>query len=183
MQKLTGCGAHLREKNGSDFQFQVRNLFQIHEGSPSFGFSEPWQYTTLPEDRRLNDAKLGPDLCIIHTKDHFDFFIRGCLGIPIRGVDDPFLWGVWISVSAEAFRRYGDTWDDPVETDEYCGWLCSKVSLYPDSLGLEAIARPQLNGQRPMITLEPSDHPLSVDCREGLTIERAQEMAEQLVHR
>ena len=168
---------------GAIFSFKCATCSRIHEGSPSFAFSEPWQYTTLPEDRRLKDAKLGSDACIIHKDGHFDFFIRVCLGIPIRGVDDPFLWGVWISVSEENFRRYDDTWDSPVETDEYFGWLCSKVSLYPDTLGLKTLARPQLNGQRPMITLEPTDHPLSVDCREGLTIERAQEMAEQLVHR
>jgi len=82
-----------------------------------------------------------------------------------------------------SFRRYGDTWDNPVETDEYFGWLCSKVSLYPDTLGLKTLAHPKSNGRRPTITLEPTDHLLSVDCREGLTIGRAQQMAEQLMHR
>jgi hypothetical protein len=136
----------------------------------------------LSEDRRLNDAKLGPDLCIIHNDGQFDFFIRVCLGMPIRGIDQPFLWGVWISVSEESFRRYGDTWDNPVETDEYFGWLCNKLSpCYPDTFGLKTLAHPKLNGQRPMITLEPTDHSLSVDFREGLAVEQAQKMAEQFM--
>ena len=144
----------------------------------------PSQYEWLPKDERSENAKLGPDFCIIHNEGHFDFFIRVCLAIPIRGIEDPFLWGVWMSVSESDFRRYGDTWDNPVETDEYVGSLCNDLSPpYSNTLGLNAFARPQLNGQRAMITLESSDHPLSVDSREGLTIERAQQIAEECRHR
>jgi hypothetical protein len=168
---------------GGIFSFKCASCSRIHEGSPSFEFAEPWQYQMLPEDERLNNAKSGPDLCIINTAGHFDFFIRVCLEIPIRGIDQPFLWGVWISVSESNFRRYGDTWDNPVVTDEYFGWLCNKLSPYPDTLGLKALAHPKTNGRRPMITLEPTDHPLSVDFRDGLTIERAQQIAEQFMHR
>ncbi|MDE2331983.1 MAG: DUF2199 domain-containing protein [Bradyrhizobium sp.] len=57
------------------------------------------------------------------------------------------------------------------------------TGYYPDTLGLNTLAHPKPNGQRPMITLEPTDHPLAVDFRDGLTIERAQQMAEQLMHR
>jgi hypothetical protein len=155
----------------------------IHEGSPSYGFSEPWHYHNLSEDQRANIAELSQDVCLIKDSDQVDCFIRVCLEVPIIGVDNPFLWGVWISVSKENFKRYNETWDNPVETDEYFGWLCTKLPLYPDTLGLKTLARPRLNGQRPSIMLEPTDHPLSVDFREGITIERAQEMAEQLTHR
>ena len=135
---------------GAIFSYKCATCSKVHEVSPSFAFTEPWQYTTLSEEQRLNDAKLGADICIIHASGHFDFFIRVCLEIPIKGVDQPFLWGVWISVSESSFRRYGDTWDNPVETDEYFGWLCSKVSLYPDTLNLKrSRIRDQMGRGRP----------------------------------
>jgi hypothetical protein len=168
---------------GAIFSFKCSKCSSIHEGSPSFEFVMPSQYERLPKEERQDNAKLGPDFCIIHTAGHFDFFIRVCLGIPIRGADGLFLWGVWILVSESDFRRYGDTWDDPVETDEYAGELCNDLSPYPDTLGLKAFAHPQRNGQRPMITLEATDHPLSVDFREGLTIEQAQQLAEACMRR
>jgi len=37
-------------------------------------------------------------------------------------------------------------------------------------------------GQRPLIVLEETDHPLSIEQREGMTIARAQEFAGLLVH-
>jgi hypothetical protein len=37
-------------------------------------------------------------------------------------------------------------------------------------------------GQRPLVELEPTDHPLAVEQREGITIARVQEFAELLQH-
>lgn len=39
---------------------------------------------------------------------------------------------------------------------------------------------PRADGIRPYIELEPTDHPLAVEFREGITMERVQEIAEQL---
>lgn len=39
---------------------------------------------------------------------------------------------------------------------------------------------PRSNGIRPFVELEPTDHPLAVEFRDGVTIERVQEIAEQL---
>jgi hypothetical protein len=167
---------------GGIFSYKCATCSRIHEGSPSYGFAEPWHYHILSEDQRANIAKLSEDACIIKDSDQVDYFIRVCLEVPIIAVEQPFVWGVWISLSEDNFRRYNETWDSPVETDEYFGWLCTKLPFYPDTLGLKTLARPRPNGQRPTITLEPTDHPLSVDFREGVTIARAQEIAEQLAH-
>jgi hypothetical protein len=37
-------------------------------------------------------------------------------------------------------------------------------------------------GQRPRIELEPTDHPLAVEQRQGITRERVQEIAEIVLH-
>jgi hypothetical protein len=40
-------------------------------------------------------------------------FVRACLEIPIHGVSEPFLWGVWVSLSQKNFDRYVTTYDHP----------------------------------------------------------------------
>lgn len=167
---------------GGIFSYRCVTCDKVHEGVPSYGFAAPWHYHTLSDEQRLNLARLSDDVCLIKDEDHVDFFIRVCLEVPIVGIEQPFLWGVWISLSEDNFRRYDQTWDSPVVTDEYFGWLCTRLPLYPDTIGLKTTARPRLNGQRPLIALEPTDHPLAVDFREGITIERAQQMAGQLAH-
>ena len=37
-------------------------------------------------------------------------------------------------------------------------------------------------GLRPLVELEPADHPLAVERLEGITMERLQELAERLLH-
>jgi len=37
-------------------------------------------------------------------------------------------------------------------------------------------------GVRPVVELEPTDHPLAVEQRTGITVARVQEFAEQLLH-
>ena len=55
------------------------------------------------------------DQCII---DQQWFFIRGCLDIPILGSDEPFLWGLWVSVREEVFDQIEDCWE--VQGREQC---------------------------------------------------------------
>ncbi len=40
----------------------------------------------------------------------------------------------------------------------------------------------QAVGQRPLIELEPTDHPLAAEQRAGITLARVQEIAETLLH-
>ncbi|SFF35346.1 hypothetical protein SAMN05421541_109131 [Actinoplanes philippinensis] len=37
-------------------------------------------------------------------------------------------------------------------------------------------------GRRPLIELEPSDHPLAVEQRTGITLDRVRQIAETLLH-
>ena len=149
----------------------------MHEGSPSFSFPSPLTYNSLSEEEKT-DAHLGTDLCYIED----DRFIRVCLEIPIIGVEQPFMWGVWVSLSQHNFARYRDTYDEPVVTDEYFGWFCNCLPFYPDTINLKTLVHPRAGGIRPYIDLEPTDHPLSIDYRNGISISRAQEIAEHVMH-
>ena len=61
----------------------------------------------------------------------------------------------------------------------FFGWLCTRIAYYPaDTCGLKTMAHFQDGNLRPLIVVEPTDHPLAVDQREGITLEKAW----QIVH-
>jgi hypothetical protein len=65
----------------------------------------------------------------------------------------------------------------------YFGWLSTELPLYqPSTLSLKARVHTQPVGQRPFIEVEPTDHPLAVEQRTGITLARVQEIAEALLH-
>lgn len=163
------------------FAFRCNDCGAIHEGSPSFGFDAPWHYTTLDEaDKRT--ATLGKDTCVITHEEGVDRFVRGVLEVPIHGVEEPFLWGVWASLSEESYRRCLDTWGDPDEAESWFGWFCNRLPFYPDTINLKCRVHPRKGGIRPWIELAPGDHPLAVDFNQGISLARAQQIAEAVHH-
>ena len=49
----------------------------------------------------------------------------------------------------------------------YFGWLCTRLPLYPDTGPRRPTFIPDQCNQRPFIELEPTDHPLAVEQRNG----------------
>jgi len=130
-------------------------------------------------------GKLGSDLCLIKHNEGTDYFIRTILEIPIHGIEEPFTWGVWVSLSEKSYARYAETYDNPVEGDGFFGWLCNRLPSYPDTLALATDVHVQLGGLRPTLHLHHGDadeHPLVIDQRQGISIARAQEIAELISH-
>jgi hypothetical protein len=167
---------------GAIFSYKCSSCSKIHEGSPSFAFRGPDPYLEQPQEVR-DAGRLDSDYCVYEDEDGPHFFIRVCLEIPIHGVEAPFLWGVWASVSKQNFHRYADTFSTPDTADSYFAYLCNYLPYYEKTYALKAQVRPRENPHRPRLTLERTDHPLSVDFHEGITIERAQQIAEAAVHR
>ena len=164
------------------FAFRCSCCGELHEGSPSIGFDAPLHYAELDAAEREAQVRLGSDLCTIDHDDHRDHFVRACLEIPIHGHAEPFVWGVWVSLSAENFARYRDTWEAPETTDRYFGWLCNRLPGYPDTVNLKTMVHPRGDGLRPWVEPEPGNHPLAVDYHAGLSVARAQALAEQVFH-
>jgi hypothetical protein len=151
-----------------------------HAGTPQrFAFDAPWPWYTTPKPQRELYCTLTPDHCILFDQD---FFVRGCLEIPIIGNREPFVWGVWVSLTKEHFEQYR-LHPNPVGGEEsYFGWLCSRIQMYPDTLLLKTHAH-RREGLQPFIELELTDHPLTVEQRTGITRERAREIAELYEHK
>ena len=52
------------------------------------------------------------------------------------------------------------------------GWFSNRLKGYPETLNLKCQVRPRSGRQRPLIELEPTDHPLAVEQRDGITLDR-----------
>jgi len=163
------------------FAFKCRKCSKIHEGSPSYGFDAPWHYSCLRVEEKVN-AELKSDTCVISHDEGVNRFIRAVLEVPIHGVDQPFMWGVWVSLSEKSFARYLDTWDDPDESDSYFGWFCNRLPYYEDTINLKTQVRPRRGGIRPFLELERSGHLLAEHFLDGISVQQAQEIAETIVH-
>jgi hypothetical protein len=163
------------------FAFECATCGKVHEGSPSYGFSSPWYYAQLSEPDRAN-ASLSDDTCTITDEGHTDYFVRAVVEVPIHGVEDGFLWGVWVSLSKASFDRYVATYNDPDESDTYFGWFSNRLPFYPDTIGLKTQVHPRKGGLRPFLEIERAGHPLAEDLADGISVERAQHIAETFIH-
>jgi hypothetical protein len=157
---------------------------QQQNGLPlDFFASAPDQWFNMPEERLSNpDNRLDENLCMIGGKD---FFVRGCVEVPIVDREEKFTLGLWVSVAEDNFKRVLDLWTAEVENEPpMFGLLCNDVSLYPAStptLGLKTSVRLRNNNQRPAITLEPTDHPFAADQRNGVSLAKVEEMVAALL--
>lgn len=140
-----------------------------------------WDFVSDAE-RAASD--LGDEQCILQADGQRHFFVRACLDVPIRSTGRDFTWGVWVSLSEISFQEMSDQWEDPSRTSlgPYFGWLCTRIPGYPDTVLLKTMVHQREVGQRPTVELEPTDHPLSVDQRDGIEPARLQEIVRELLH-
>jgi hypothetical protein len=119
---------------------------------------------------------LSEDFCVL---DGEHYFVRCILEIPIIGsAGQRFAYGVWSTLSEKNFRIYAETFDsgEQGELGPWFGWFSNRLKGYPDTLNLKNHVHPQHGRQRPWIELEPTDHPLAVEQRNGITLERLLEI-------
>ncbi|MDA0184832.1 DUF2199 domain-containing protein [Solirubrobacter phytolaccae] len=126
------------------------------------------------------ESELEADRCVVRGQE---FFIRGVVRLPVLDGDDDLDLRVWVSVGADDFERAVDLWDVPGRETEppYFGWLTTELPAYTRStlhLKTRVLTRPP--GVPSLIVLEPSDHPLAVEQREGITEARAEAIAARL---
>ncbi len=149
----------------------------------SFSADVPLQWNQLePEDKAK--SLLAGEQCVIEAGEEKSYFIRACLDIPIQGGEHTFTWGVWCSLSEENYAEVSESWYDVdrVKLGPYFGWLCTQLPEYADTGFLKALLHQRAPGLRPLVELEPTDHPLAVDQRDGIPMDRMAEIATQLWH-
>jgi hypothetical protein len=92
------------------------------------------------------------------------------LEVPLLDRDGSFDFGVWSTLSRENYTRYAGLWDSPERgsLEGMFGWFSNRLPGYPDTLNLKCMVYPRGDDLRPRIDLEPSDHPLAAQQRDGI---------------
>ena len=123
---------------------------EIHSGIPGYGFDAPWPWYTTSEDERVASDILTADYCILRNED---FFVRACIEVSVIDQIEPFVWGVWVSLSHDNFERARDLAGDSNRRREppYFGWLSSRIQIYPDTLLLKTHVHSRSVGTRPFV--------------------------------
>jgi hypothetical protein len=163
------------------FKFTCSTCGRPHEGIPTFGAEAPSRYYAVPKHEREARCSLGTDDCVI---DERAFFVRGSIEIPVHGSPEPFAWGVWASLSKESFAKLVAVYDQKQRSHvgPFFGWLNASLRPYPETANLKTMVHLRNNGIRPAIEVEPTDHPLAVEQREGISADRLAEIYRIIVH-
>lgn len=146
-----------------------------------YGAPAPVSWEAVPPGERARRGELSSDQCVID--DQF-FFVLGRLEIPVTGLAEPFCWLVWVSLSEENFMRTCEMWETEGRESEppYFGRLNTSLPCHPNTLDLKTHVQTRPVGQRPSVILEPAEHPLAVEQRNGITPARVRELAECVLH-
>jgi hypothetical protein len=163
------------------FEFTCATCGEIHLGMPSFGAEAPLSYFDIPENTRKTRCVLESDSCVI---DNTSYFVYGLIEIPVHGEEDAFAWGVWVSLSESSFQQWRDCFHSKNRSQigPFFGWLNAWLSPYPRTVNLKARIHLRDDGVRPYIELEPTDHPLAIEQRLGISVERVAEIYAQIMH-
>lgn len=133
-----------------------------------------------PQAEHKTRVRCSEDLCAVD--DEF-FFARVNLEIPIVGAGELFLWGIWVSLSWRSFDDYTERFERREAGGPYFSWLANELPGYPPLAGQKSRIFARAGGLRPLVELEESDHPLSVDFHKGMSAERAEAIFEKVIHR
>lgn len=160
--------------------FQCRACHQRHDRLPlSYSFKAPLAAARIPPAELESRVVITRDQCVI---DDTLFFLRGRIPIPILGLHERFIWGVWAEISPRNFIRTHDLWTTPGRESEppYPGWLDSELPIYGTTLNLEVSVQTQAVGQRPHFHVVSQEHPLGREQLAGITMDRVEEIASLL---
>ena len=164
-----------------DFEFKCSCCDEVHKGMPHLGASAPIYYFGIPKEEKSTRAILTSDTCVLDSKE---YFVRGCLEMPVIGYEDYFSFGAWVSLTKDNFFKFERLLDeqDREQNDPMFGWFSTRIWTYEGLEELKTLIHFRNDGIRPFIELEPTEHPLSVGQREGIEPERIIKIYEYYVH-
>jgi hypothetical protein len=140
------------------------------------GLPEP--IFALPEDERAKRAVISPggDFATLDGEHHF---VRALLEVPIPAEDDVFGWGVWVRVSEADVEDLVTRWVDEESLGHcYPGRLATHLPAYGATLDLTGMLTLRSVDRLPAFDLDGAGHRLALEQKNGISLERARELAE-----
>ncbi|WP_447758665.1 DUF2199 domain-containing protein [Sphingopyxis fribergensis] len=146
---------------------------------------DPWPGSGGYEENgaiRFDGDFLSEDFCVL---DGQYFMVRACLDIPVHGMDTPFSFGAWSTLSRENFDKYLKGFDDGdyLDMGPWSGWLCNKLEDYVGNAPLAVWVVPQSDRQRPKLYVMDDNHPLAIDQDNGISPDQVLEIYDYYGHR
>lgn len=128
-------------------------------------------------------AERYPDGAVVFERDGElvraaeDRFVLANIELPVAGrPHEHFVWTCWISLSEESYERMQRLWDRPdrAQQEPAFGFVSVALPTYePTTFALKSRVYTRAIGLRPWVELEPTEHPLAVEQRDGIGEERA----------
>ncbi len=93
--------------NESESGFGCSVCGERHVLPLSYSVKAPLAAGAIPVDELEQRVVITPDQCVI---DGRDFYLRGRILVPVIGLDESFVWGIWVEVSPKNFVRTNELW-------------------------------------------------------------------------
>ena len=163
--------------------FRCHTCGQWHdELSLDVGFDEPLYIAELSADERAAQVTSAGDFLVWNGDQGTHYFVRGVIEVPIRDSAEVFCFGVWTTLSAESYETARAAYDANESAGPFFGWLSNRLTpVYADTLGLktDVNVRPD---HKPCVVLHCSPHPMHVEQRDGITMDRVRQIVEAVLH-
>lgn len=146
-----------------------------NEIAMSYGTDAPVYVQSMNPSDIKNRVEGNSETCIVDGKH---FFVRGNILLPVIGTNEFFGWGVWSTVSEENFDIILETWETEGRENivkPAFGYLSTALP-YPNTINLNMLVHTAPVGERPNFELEPTNHPLAIEQRNGITMARVHEI-------
>jgi hypothetical protein len=149
--------------------------------SLNYSVKAPLAVSAIAVEHLEQRVVITPDQCVVDGKD---FYLRGRILVPVVGVEEPFVWGIWAEVSPKNFVRTNELWavEGREKEPPFPGWLNSQLPVFGDTYNLAVSVRTEPVGRRQHFTVVDQDDPLAVEQRDGITMERVEEIAVRMLH-
>jgi len=159
---------------------------QDFSGLPlDYNMAVPEDIIQIPREHWDGRAMISRHFCWASGK----YFTRGLIELPVIGTDRSLNFGAWVGVSQEDAEFMTDVWHDGdcSKHGPFKGKLRSNLRLndrliYGETLDIDAELHLR-DDVVPLIKLLSADHPLAVDQRNGITIDRVVEIASTMLPR
>ncbi len=160
-------------------KYQCEHCGETHDALPVIVDYRPIQYWDVPEALRSRDVHLEDDHCVVKGTQ---FLVRAVIEIPLVDLAHNLNIAVWVSLSEKNFGIWKASRSESKRKHlgPFFGWLCSRLPIYPETALLKAKVQLRDGDALPCIELEPTQHPLAVDQRNGMTLQRAFKLAHDI---
>ena len=162
--------------------FRCSQCGNEHTGVPlAWGPNVPDAVGPIPPADWRSRVSLSGDDCVI---DRSSYYVRGCIDLRIHGTRDVFRWLVWVHVDRRGYVYTISPWRRLLRLchPPYDAKLDTALPYEPPTAHLPVEVRSAGPGFRPTVVLTELAHPLAIEQREGIPLERAYELAGMMLH-